>query len=424
MPFFAIGISHTTAPVAIRERLSFGAEQIPDALRAAVGLPGVDEAVILSTCNRTEIYTHLQNGSEAPLADWLMHLRSPDDPGVRDRFYSHNADAAARHLFRVACGLDSMILGEPQILGQIKDAYELARKNGTAGNHLHRLFQYAFGVAKHVRTDTHIGDNPVSIAYATVRLARQIFADFDKLTPLLIGAGETIELVAHHLHAQGTGRMIIANRTLERAHQLAEQFGGYAISLHEIPVHLGEADIVIASTGSPDPILARTTVAAALRTRRHRPVLMIDIGVPRDIDSSVSELEDVYLFTIDDLRTVVETNLHTRRVAAKQAEIIVEAQVVHFMEQLRGLDAVPIIRAVRDHARYVRDRTLAQAEHMLVGGESPEEALRFLADTLTNRLLHAPTAYLRRAAYEGRDHIVHQAHELFGLEDKDQKEKP
>ncbi len=424
MSLFTLGISHATAPVAIRERLSFAAEQIPEALRALTGLEGVQEAVILSTCNRTEIYAHLANGSEAQLADWLTRLRSADDPDVRARFYSHAGEAAARHLFRVACGLDSMILGEPQILGQIKDAYSQAQHHGAAGNHLHRLFQYAFAVAKQVRTDTHIGEHPVSVAYATVHLARQIFSDFSKLTALLIGAGETIELVAQHLREQGTRRMIIANRTLSRGHQLAEQFGGYAIGLHEIPMHLGEADIVIASTGSPEPLLTYATVSEILGARKHRPVLMMDIAVPRDIDPQVMELSDVYLFTIDDLRNVVENNQNSRRTAAHQAELLIDAQVAKFMEQLRGLDAVPTIRAVRDHAATLRDQTLEQAQQLLIGGAPPEEALKFLAETLTNRLLHAPTAYLRQAAHEGRDHIIRQAHELFGLKGKDQDKKP
>jgi glutamyl-tRNA reductase len=419
MSLFTLGISHATAPVAIRERMSFSAEQIPEALLAVTALEGVLEAAILSTCNRTEIYAHLENGSETRLVEWLTRLRSADDPDIRTRFYSHSGEDSARHLFRVACGLDSMILGEPQILGQIKNAYNQARLHGTAGNNLHRLFQYAFAVAKQVRTDTHIGEHPVSVAYASVHLARQIFADFNTLTAMLIGAGDTIELVAQHLREQGTRRMIIANRTLSRGHRLAEQFGGYAIGLHEIPVHLGEADLVIASTGGPEPLLTYTTVAKALAARKRRPVLMLDIAVPRDIDPQVKELSDVYLFTIDDLRNVVESNKDSRRTAAQKAELLIDAQMAKFMEQLRGLDAVPAIRAVREHAASVRDHTLEQAQHMLSNGAPPEDALKFLAETLTNRLLHAPSSYLRRAAHEGRGHIIRQARELFGLKDKD-----
>lgn len=424
MPFFAVGISHATAPVAIRERLSFGVDQIPAALHSMTALSGVEEATIISTCNRTEIYAHGEDGAADRISDWLAQTRSADDPQVRERFYIYGGDAVARHLFRVASGLDSMILGEPQILGQIKDAYELAQRSGTTGNHLNRLFQFTFAVAKQVRTDTRIGDNPVSVAYASVRLARQIFADFTRLTPLLVGAGETTELVARHLREQGTRRMIIANRSLNHAHALAEQFGGYAIGLQEIPAHLGEADIVISSTASPDIILSRDMVAAALKARRRRPLLMIDLAVPRDIDPEVTKLNDVYLFTIDGLRDVVEQNLHARQQAAHEADSMIDAQVAEFTQQLRGLDAVPTIRAVRDHATDLRDQTLQQARHMLAGGASPDEALEFLAQTLTNRLLHAPTAYLHQAALEGRRHIIDQAQALFGLDTAERDKKP
>ncbi|MGH8373167.1 MAG: glutamyl-tRNA reductase [Gammaproteobacteria bacterium] len=419
MPLFSLGISHATAPIAIRERMSFGPEQIPEALRTITALPGVEEAAVLSTCNRTEIYANLEDVTVgAQLTDWLARERSPDDPDVRQRFYSHTDHDAVRHLFRVACGLDSMILGEPQILGQIKDAYELARQQHTAHNLLHRLFQYTFTVAKQVRTDTRIGENPVSVAYATTHLARQIFADFSKLTALLIGAGETIELVARHLREQGTGRMVIANRTVSRAHTLAEQFGGYAIGLQEIPAHLAEIDIVIASTSSPDIILDRKMAETAFNSRKRRPVLMVDIAVPRDIDSDVATLDDVYLFTIDDLQNAVEENRRSRLEAAKEADVLIESHVQRFSEQLQGLNAVPTIRAVREHAGTLRDDTLEQARQMLHNGQPADEVMRFLAETLTNRLLHSPTAYLREAAHEGRDHIIKEARALFGI-DKD-----
>ncbi|HET7921956.1 MAG TPA: glutamyl-tRNA reductase, partial [Gammaproteobacteria bacterium] len=423
MPFFSLGISHATAPVAIRERLSFGPEQVPQALREITTLPGVAEAALLSTCNRTEIYAWLDrpDGAEQ-LSTWLMHARTPDDPDVARRFYRHHDDDAARHLFRVACGLDSMILGEPQILGQIKGAYALAQQQHTAHGQLHRLFQYGFSVAKQIRTDTRIGENPVSVAFTATHLARRIFSDFNKLTALLIGAGETIELVARHLREQGTGRMVIANRTVSRAHALAEQFGGYAIGLHEIPAHLAEIDIVIASTGSPEIVLTRATAAAAFGARKRRPVLMVDIAVPRDIESSVATLNDVYLFTIDDLQNVIEENLRSRQQAAAEADALIEAHVRRFGEQLQELNAVPVIRAVREHAGDLRDETLEQARQMLRNGHSADEVMHFLADTLTNRLLHAPTAYLREAAQAGREHIVKEARALFGL-DRDPSHK-
>ncbi|HEX5339427.1 MAG TPA: glutamyl-tRNA reductase [Gammaproteobacteria bacterium] len=423
MPLFSLGISHATAPVAIRERLSFGPEQIPQALQGITALPGIEEVALLSTCNRTEIYAYLDDAAAGErLADWLARERSPDDPEVRQRLYSHSDADAVRHLLRVACGLDSMILGEPQILGQIKDAYQLARQQHTAHNMLHRLFQYTFSVAKQVRTDTRIGENPVSVAYATAHLARQIFSDFSKLTALLIGAGETIELVARHLREQGTGRMVIANRTVSRAHALAEQFGGYAIGLQEIPAHLAEVDIVIASTGSPEIILDRAMAKIAFKSRKRRPVLMVDIAVPRDIDANVATLDDVYLFTIDDLQSVVEENRRSRQQAAKEADVLIETHVQRFGEQLQSLNAVPAIRAVREHAVALRDDTLEQARQMLHNGHSAEEAIQFLAETLTNRLMHGPTAYLREAAHDGREHIVKEARALFGL-DKDNSHK-
>jgi glutamyl-tRNA reductase len=419
MPFFTLGISHLTAPVAVRERMSFAPEQIPSSLRTITGLPGVREALILSTCNRTEVYAELEGESGAALATWLAAERSADDPGVKERFYTYEGDAALQHLFRVACGLDSQILGEPQILGQIKQAYELARSSETAGNRLHRLFQFAFAVAKQVRTDTRIGENPVSVAYAAVRLARQVFSRFESLTVLLIGAGETIELAARHLHEQGTRRMVIANRTVSRARELAEQFQAYAIGLDEIPAHLGEADIVIASTGSPELILHRRDVEAAFRGRKHRPLLIVDIAVPRDVAEDVAGMEDVYLFTIDDLHRAVEENMQSRRVAAREAEGMIELQVARFNEQQRGLDAVPAIRALREHAALLRDQTLEQARQRLAQGEPPEQVLRFLADTLSNRLMHAPTAQLRQAAHEGREQVIRDIHALFGLDGKD-----
>ena len=416
MPLLILGISHATAPVEIRERLSFGPDQIPASLRALTALPGVSEAALLSTCNRTEIYAHVEEGRDAALAEWLAAERTPEDPGVQGRFYTHAGDAAVQHLFRVACGLDSQILGEPQILGQIKDAYELAQSGGAAGPQLHRLFQTAFAVAKQVRTDTHIGDNPVSVAYAAVRLARRIFSDFGSLTVLLIGAGETIELAARHLHEQGTRRIVIANRTVSRAHDLAGQFGGYAIGLDEIQMHLHEVDVIITSTSSPEPILHRDELAHSFQGRKRRPLLIIDLAVPRDVDPGVTKLDDVYLFSIDDLHQVVEENLRSRRAAAEEAEVLIEAHVARFAEHARSLDAVPAIRAVREHAAGVRDHTLEQARQRLAQGESPEQVLRFLADTLTNRLMHAPTTYLRQAAHEGRQHIVRELRSLFGLD--------
>lgn len=415
MPFVTLGINHQTAPVDIREKLAFNREQLPEVLGALRELSGVEEAVVLSTCNRTEIYCELQDDSAEQILEWLALTRIDDDPGVRERFYTYRGTDTVRHLIRVACGLDSLVLGEPQILGQLKQAYDDARAAGTVGPDMHRLFQYAFQAAKQIRSETAIGANAVSVAYAAVSLARQIFGELADHTALLIGAGETIELAASYLNHRGIGRVIVANRTLARAQELASRYNGFALALAQIPDHLAEADIVISSTASPDAILHRDEVEAALAERRRKPIFMVDIAVPRDVDPAVSELEDVYLYTVDDLHNVIEENRAGRAQAAKEAEDIVASRAKLFVEQMQALDAVPVIRSVRDAADAQKARAIEQAKRMLANGRSAEEALEWLAHTLTNRLLHAPSANLRLAAQEMRKDIVQAARELYGL---------
>ena len=311
-----------------------------------------------------------------------------------------------------------MILGEPQILGQLKQAWRAAREAGTLGTQLGRLFQHTFAVAKQVRTDTAIGASPVSVAFAAVSLARQIFGELGDYTALLVGAGETIELAARHLEDQGIGRMVIANRTVERAHELAVRFRGYAIALDEIPDHLAEADIVISSTASPDPILHRPQVAAALRRRKHRPMFLVDIAVPRDIDPAVAELADAYLYTVDDLEDIIQDSLRSRQEAALQAEDIIEIQVDHFLEWIRSLDAVGAIRALRGRGERMREEVLGRARQMLAAGRPPQEVLEWATHTLGNKLLHAPSAALREAGASGRSGLIDAARELFRLEEE------
>ncbi|MBW3567935.1 MAG: glutamyl-tRNA reductase [Proteobacteria bacterium] len=419
MPFFSLGINHQTAPVEIREKLAFNREQLPAALKDIASLPDVQEVIMLSTCNRTEIYCVLDSATPAPVLDRVATMRAGDDPGVRERFYAHEERDVVRHLLRVASGLDSLVLGEPQILGQLKQAYDDACAANTVGPVLHRLFQFAFQVAKQVRTDTAIGANAVSVAYAAVSLARQIFGDLSSHTALLIGAGETIELAAGYLEDRGLGRMIVANRTLARAQELATKHRGYAIGLEDLPDHFGEADIVISSTASPDVVLKRTTVEKALRARKHKPVFMVDIAVPRDIEASVADLDDVYLYTVDDLQNVIEENRATRAQAAQDAEEIVAARAQVFVEQLQALDAVPLIQDLRRQGEHERDRAMEQARRMLAAGRSAEDVANWLANTLTNRLLHAPTSGLRQAALDGKPELIHAARELFGLEEND-----
>jgi len=351
MHLIVLGINHTTAPVEVRGKVTFPPEQLDSALTGLTALAGVHEAVILSTCNRTELYCALTDPEFGPVADWLCQFHNLVKDSLCEHLYSYTDEAAVRHALRVAAGLDSMILGEPQILGQMKASYQQALEAGTIHTLINRLFQHTFSVAKQIRTDTAIGASPVSVAFAAVRLAMQIFGKLEKQTALLIGAGETIELTARHLHEQGIGKIIIANRTIERAHDLAAHFNGYGIGLDEIPAHLPEADIVISSTGSSKTILDRETVATALQGRKHRPVFMVDIAVPADIAADVAELDDVYLYNVDDLKLVIEENLRSRQQAAKQAEEIIEVQVTHFSTWTQSLQAVPTLRAYREHAQ-------------------------------------------------------------------------
>jgi glutamyl-tRNA reductase len=415
MPLLAIGLNHTTAPVSIRERVTFGPDIVVGALRALTELDGVHEAVILSTCNRTELYCHADDDAEELTREWLAGFHGLAIEDVAPYLYCHEDRRVVDHLLSVACGLDSLVLGEPQILGQVKSAFQTACDAGRTGKLLTRLFQHAFATAKQVRTDTAIGDSPVSVAFAAVSLARQIFADLSEQTALLIGAGETVELAARHLAQNGIGRVIVANRTIARAQELAEQFDAYAISLTEIPTHLADADIVIASTASPVPILGKGTVESALKRRRHRPMFMVDIAVPRDIEAEVGNLEDVYLYTVDDLEEVIQGNLRSRQEAAEQAREIILFQVDEFLSWMRSLDAVGLIQDYRRQANQIRDEVLAKAQRMLEGGRPADEVLNFLAQTLTNKLLHTPSAQLREAGSAGRHELLDAANALFQL---------
>ncbi len=417
MPLLAFGINHKTAPVAIRERVAFAPPQLSDALHQLTTLPAVQEAAILSTCNRTEIVCCLEEDRSQEVVDWFQHYHNLQGGEIGPYLYLHPDQFAVRHLLRVASGLDSMILGEPQILGQMKEAYLTALKNGTVGTLLGRLFQHTFAVAKQVRTDTAIGSSPVSVAFAAVSLTKQIFSDFSKHTALLIGAGETIELTARHLRENGIGRMIIANRTVEKAHTLATEFGGFAISLGDIPDHLAEADLVISSTASQLPILGKGAIERAIKQRKHRPMLMIDIAVPRDIEPEAGELDDVYLYAVDDLQEIIQEGLRSRQEAAKQAEEIIENQVARFMGWMRSLDAVATIRVFRDNADALRDQELNRAKRLLARGMPVDEVLFQMARALTNKLTHAPSAHMRQAGFEGRSEVLDIARELFDLKD-------
>jgi glutamyl-tRNA reductase len=410
--FLVLGINHRTAPVEVREKVVFADEDLHSALDELALVPDVREAVIVSTCNRTELYCFVDS-IDVPLDEWLEQWHELASRSVDDSLYRLDGPRAVAHAFAVASGLYSMILGEPQILGQLKEAYREANDRGTTGPYLHRLFQAAFSVAKRVRTGTHIGANAVSVAAAAVALARTIFDRLDERTVLLVGAGETIALTARHLRAQGLKRVIVANRSIERARELAAEFGGFAVTLDELPAHLAQADIVVSSTASPTPVITADAARAATKKRRHRPIFMVDIAVPRDIEPAVAALDDVYLYTIDDLQGVVSENLESRRRAARDADRLVAAEVDRFEMQLRTLDAVPAIRALRSTAASVREQTLEQARRMLASGRSPEIVLEFLANTLTNRLIHRPSQRLRDAAETGDAALLDSARRLY-----------
>ena len=413
----AFGINHKTAPVSIREQAAFAPDRLSEALHGITTRGGAHEATILSTCNRTELYCRLDQDDGKKAVDWFCdyHHLAPDT--VAPHLYLLPADEAVKHAFRVASGLDSMVLGEPQILGQMKEAFALAHKAGATGKILNRLFQQTFSVAKQVRTDTAIGASAVSVAFAAVSLAKQIFSRLSDRTVLLIGAGETIELAARHLKEQGVGHMIVANRTVERAQLLADACGAEAISLTEMPERLSEADIIISSTASQLPILGKGAVERALKIRKHRPMFMVDIAVPRDIEPEVGELDDVYLYTVDDLQQVVEQNMQSRQEAALEAEKIIDIQVVNFMHWVKSLDSVPTIRALRENASALRDRELKLAQARLARGEDPDKVLTQLARALTNKFTHAPSSALQQADHDGNADLLNAARKLFNLGD-------
>ncbi len=395
MAFNILGLNHRTAPVALREKVAFNEERLIGALRALRQESGVAEVVILSTCNRTEVYW-AGAASGAELSHWLeRHHHNLD---LAASLYVHQEQSAIEHAFSVASGLDSMVLGEPQILGQLKDAYRIAQQTGSTGPYLNKLFQAAFSAAKLVRSETQIGANAVSLASATVSLARRMYSDLSAHSALMIGAGEMIALASRHFSAAGVKRMVIANRTLMKAEILAAEVRGTAVELSELDKALAEADIVISCTASPVPIITKVAAAAAARTRRRRPIFMVDLAVPRDIDPAVADLEDIYLFSIDDLQQLIDENRQQREVAAGHARLLIGKEVARFLAESRAKEAGPAIRALRQSADSIRQQTLEQARRMLSAGKTPDDALEYLANTLTNRLLHGPTQALRQTS--------------------------
>jgi glutamyl-tRNA reductase len=411
MSLFALGLNHTTAPLPVRERVVFHVEKLFDALGELTRERSAAEAAILSTCNRTELY--LSTDQPQTAAEWLAHYHRLQPTELQPYLYTLPQAEAVRHTFRVASGLDSMVLGEPQILGQMKEAVRVAESAGTLGTVLHKLFQRSFAVAKEVRTNTQVGANSVSMAAAAVKLAARIFPSLKDQNVLFIGAGEMIELTATHFAAQAPARITVANRTLERAHALAHRFSGQAVELRELAAHLHEHDIVVSCTASSLPILGKGLVERALRARKHRPMFMVDLAVPRDIEAEVAELDDVFLYTVDDLQGIVQGNLDARRSALEQAEAIIETQVGQFMHWMAARDAVPLIRALRDQGEAARRLELQRALRLLARGDDPKQVLEALSQGLLNKLLHGPTQALNEAAAAERRELAALIERLY-----------
>jgi glutamyl-tRNA reductase len=417
MGILAFGINHKSASVDLRGRIAFAPEIVVQVLQNARSILHVQEIALLSTCNRTEVYL-FGDASDIQLLTWLAMIKGVEISQLQSCYYCYRDEQAIAHMMRVAGGLDSLILGEPQIFGQIKSAYSVGREAGTVSTFLNQAFQQAFSAAKRVRSETAIGKNPVSVAYASVNLAAQIFTNLKDAHALLIGAGETIDLVAKHLRDQNVGKITVANRTLSRAQELAEVYSADAILLADIPDFLPQADIIISSTASQLPILGKGAVESALKKRKFKPFFMVDIAVPRDIEAEVEELPDVYLYTVDDLEEVVQDNMKARSSAADLALEIINQEVKSWVKQHRALAAVDTIRAFRNSVELIRDAEIDKAMASLQQGKDSADVITTLARNLTNKLLHKPTAQLKKAGEEGRDDAINVANELFDLTNK------
>ncbi|HHH2301017.1 TPA: glutamyl-tRNA reductase [Klebsiella pneumoniae] len=418
MTLLALGINHKTAPVALRERVTFSPETLDKALESLLAQPMVQGGVVLSTCNRTELYLSVeeQDNLQEALIRWLCNYHGLNEEDLRKSLYWHQDNDAVSHLMRVASGLDSLVLGEPQILGQVKKAFADSSRGHLNASELERMFQKSFSVAKRVRTETDIGASAVSVAFAACTLARQIFESLSSVTVLLVGAGETIELVARHLREHHVRKMVIANRTRERAQALAEEVGAEVIALSDIDERLKEADIIISSTASPLPIIGKGMVERALKARRNQPMLLVDIAVPRDVEPEVGKLANAYLYSVDDLQNIIQHNLAQRKAAAVQAESIVEQETSEFMAWLRAQSASETIREYRSQSEQVREELTAKALAALEQGGDAQEIMQDLARKLTNRLIHAPTKSLQQAARDGDDERLHILRNSLGLE--------
>jgi len=418
MPLLITGISHHTATLEVREKIAITRLDYAQRVRELLQFDGIEEVVIVSTCNRTEVYSVGPKQSRKQVRQWLQSKGALSEAEMDKHCYVHERERAVHHLFRVAGGLDSLVLGESQIVGQLKEAWQLSTDAGGVEKVLDRLFQHAFATAKRIRNKTRIGEHPVSVAYTTVMLAKQIFGDLASKTVILVGAGEMVELCGRHLHDKGLSSLIIANRSIERARELANEFNALAVSLNELPGVLHKADILISSTASLEPVLHADTVRAALKQRRNQPMFMVDIAVPRDIHPDVGKLGNIYLYTIDDLQKVVDENLSKRTEAAEAASSDVEESVDEFMRWLNSARAAVYLKNLHKHARENSDELVGKALRKIRAGQDPEQVIQKLAHTLTKRILHLPSTRLRRAAEEQDDDLLRVANRLFEPDDE------
>ena len=430
MPVSIFGINHKTAPVEIREQVAFSPENISESLNRILKNVGLEEVAIISTCNRMEVVYRTKNESErqneeelstTKITQWLAeeHQMSSDD--IREYAYNYSGEEAVNHIMRVACGLDSMVLGEPQILGQVKDAFGYAKNAGTLGLVLNRLFQQTFSLAKQVRTDTQIGESAVSVAYAAVTLAKRIFSDFAPVKTLFIGAGETIELAARHLSRQGVVQMSVANRTVERAQVLADEFDATAYGLSSLPELVANADIIISSTASPVPIIGKGLMEKAIKQRRHRPVFMVDLAVPRDIEPEVSELNDVYLYTVDDMQDVIKENIKVREEAALEAQDIIALHGQKYFNWLQSLSSVSLMKDFRTQFDEIKNNELERSIAKLNGDDQAQQILQEFANRLTQKFMHSPSKMIRQAGESNEQKVLEILAEAFDLKKHDQE---
>ena len=418
MALLTLGLNHTTAPVELREQVAFDATRLPNILAQLIQeFPDVRESAILSTCNRTELFLAIDGNLELDFVGWLARFHDVDPDMLVPHIYRFKDLQAAKHMIRVASGLDSLVLGEPQILGQFKDAIRIARNALTCGTELEQAFSRVLSIAKRVRTETAIGRNPVSVAYTSVNLANHIFSDLSLCKVTLVGAGETIQLVAEHLIGQGVREIDVVNRTLANAKTLAASIDGFAWSLDELGERIQYADIVITSTGAPIPVIGKGIVERAQKVRRHKPMLMIDLAVPRDIEPEVGEIESVYLYTVDDLKGVIEKGLEHRQEAARHAERLIDSALDSWQRDIRGYRAVDTIKQLREGIEELSEHELAQALRMLESGKPADEVLAQLSRNLTNKFLHSPTVALRSAAEQGDLSLIEATNRLFRIDE-------